>query len=124
MKSVAGIICVCLCLCWSIVYAGEVVNEKDGRTFHQLVYQRSPESKIAELTLSDVMFCRINLEEGSAIMCTHEGKQVKTDFKELYEAGWNMFLSSDRKDGSTILLFRKTDTEAINKNGLWVLPVE
>ena len=32
-----------------------------------------------------------------------------SNFKELYEAGWNMFLSSDRKDGSTILVFRKTD---------------
>ncbi len=92
--------------------------------FHQQLYQRSPDSKIAEMTVSTVMLCRVNLEEGTAIMCTKDGKKVKTNFKELDEAAWNMFLSSDRKDGSTILLFRKQEyKEAISKDGVWI-PVD
>jgi hypothetical protein len=50
--------------------AGEMVNEKDGRTFHQIVYQRSPDSKVAEMTMSKVMLCSVNFDKGTAVLCT------------------------------------------------------
>lgn len=111
------LICVALI---SSVHAGDIVNEKDGRVYHQRVYQRDINSKVAELVSVDVIVCKINPELGTEMVCMDNGKKIKTNLKEVSEAGWSLFFSSDSKDG-THLVFNKYDhIPAMNKNGLWV----